>query len=153
MSVDAERARVQHLFAQVEVIEEVAESLDVADERRGRLLDAAAAVVADCGPIRAGIAAGLLDLSEPTVRIWAKEGVLAEAAQRSSRLLLDPSSLHEVMHLVRDLRRAGRTKGLLEAVWRRLSDQALLDREDLAESIEQMQRGEGHEINPDDLRI
>lgn len=57
-------------------------------------------------------------------------------------------ALHEVLHLVRNFRRAGRTKGLLDAVWYRLSDRALLERADLVESLEQMRRGEGREIDP-----
>jgi len=83
-------------------------------------------------PVRVSIAADLLKLSEPTVRAWAREGLLRRASKsKSPRLLLDPSRLHEVIHLVADLRRAGRTSGLLEAVGHRLADRAVLEREDL----------------------
>jgi hypothetical protein len=33
-------------------------------------------------------------------------------------------------------------------VWRRLEDAALLDREDLRESLDQMRRGEGRVLRP-----
>jgi hypothetical protein len=50
---------------------------------------------------------------------------------------------NEVLYLLRDLREAGQARGLLDEVGRRLSDEALVEREDLQESLEQMRRGEG----------
>jgi hypothetical protein len=61
------------------------------------------------------------------VRAWAQEGVLA-VAQRAPRLLLDVRSVHEVSHILRDLRALGRDRDLLDEVWRRLSDATLLER-------------------------
>jgi hypothetical protein len=151
MTVATERDRIQHLFSRVERVEEVAKTFEASDERRQTLLSVASEALAECGPVRARIAADLLQLSEPTVRVWVREGVLSALAT-SPRLLLDPSQLHDVIHLVRDLRDAGRTTGLLEAVWYRLKDRALLDREDLNESLEQMRHGIGREIHPDELR-
>jgi hypothetical protein len=63
-------------------------------------------------------------------------------------LLLDLQSVHEVRHIVQDLRALGKDRDLLDEVWRRLSDAALLDRSDLGESIEQMRRGEGRVLRP-----
>lgn len=95
-------------------------------------------------PVRPSVAARVLGLTEKTVRHWATEGVLTvKQATPDSPKRLDPERLHTVLHLVRDLRAAGQTRGLLDEVWRRLSDQALLDREDLQESLAQMNRGEG----------
>jgi hypothetical protein len=68
-----------------------------------------------------------------------KEGVLS-VAQRAPRLLLDVRSVHEVSHIIRDLRALGRDRDLLDEVWRRLGDAALLERPDLRESIEQPRR-------------
>jgi hypothetical protein len=65
------------------------------------------------------------------------------AAQRKPRLLLDPHSIHMVSHILRELREHGRDRDLLDEVWRRLSDSALLDRADLRESMEQMRQGQG----------
>lgn len=62
------------------------------------------------------------------------------------RLLLDAARLHDVLHLVGELRAAGQNRGLLEEVYRRLADAALLDRDDLAVSLEQMRRGEGRVV-------
>jgi hypothetical protein len=152
MTVAVEHQLVRQLFDRVEEIEDIAGTLDHEDERRERLLHVAQTAIDDCVPIRSRIAADLLKLSEPTVRSWVKEGVLTTAPGTSRVLTLDPHRLHQVMHLVRDLRHAGRTKGLLDAVWHRLSDSALLEREDLTESIEQMNRGEGTQLDPDVLR-
>jgi hypothetical protein len=57
-----------------------------------------------------------------------------------------------VLHFVTDLRQAGRTKGLLEEVWHRLEDQALSERDDLRQSVQQMSSDIGREIEPDDVR-
>lgn len=145
MSVATEQRRIQYLFAQVEGIEAVAKTLAEPDERRSRLLDIAKNLVATAGAIRPVIAASILELSEKTVRTWTDEGVLTVAGQEPN-LTLDPLRVHEVMHLIQDLRTAGRDRNLLDAVWHRLSDQALLDREDLRESIDQMRRGEGRVV-------
>lgn len=153
MTVAIEHLRVRHLFERVEQIEEVADTMPDEDERRAKLLRVAEQAISECVPVRVSIAADLLELSEPTVRAWTREGLLRRASRpKSPRLLLDPRRLHEVMHLVADLRKAGRTSGLLEAVWHRLADNALLEREDLAESVAQMRRGEGREVDPDELR-
>ncbi len=81
------------------------------------------------------------------MRAWAAQGVLA-IVQRDPRLLLGVQSVHEVSHIVRELRALGQDRDLLDEVWRRLSDAALLDRPDLQESIEQMRRGEGGVLRP-----
>jgi len=53
-------------------------------------------------------------------------------------------SVHVISHLVRELRELGKDRDLLDEVWRRLGDMALLERPDLQESIQQMHRREGH---------
>jgi hypothetical protein len=53
-----------------------------------------------------------------------------------------------VSHLVGDLRRAGQKRGLLDEVYRRLVDDALAERDDLAESLAQMHRGVGRVVRP-----
>src|ERR1035437_9090189 len=74
-------------------------------------------------PVRPVVAADILQLTEKTVRDWAAEGVLT-VHQHRPRLLLDADRLHRVSHLVADLRRAGRTRGLLDEGYRRLADDA-----------------------------
>jgi hypothetical protein len=145
MSVATEAAQIRDLFEQIEEIEEVAETLSKDDERRHKLAGVVARALRQAPPIRPIVAGELLDLTEKTVKAWAREGVLAISTEEP-RMLLDASRLHEVLHLVSDLRQAGKNRGLLDEVHRRLSDQSLLERTDLATSLEQMHRGEGHVV-------
>lgn len=143
MTVATEQTRIVHLFQRVERLETVAGADNIRTEQREEILAAVHEAIRECDPVRPVIAARLLNLSRKTVEAWAKEGLLTAASGSHKRLMLDPERLHTVLHLVRDLRARGRDRNLIEAVWYRLSDQALLDRPDLAESIEQMKRGEG----------
>ena len=142
MSIAVEEHRIRSLFDRVEAVEDVARTLPEDDERRAKLLAVSSATLADESTVRPVIAARLLGLSEKSIRTWAKQGVLV-VAQRSPRLLLDLQSVHEVRHIVQDLRAMGKERDLLDEVWRRISDAALLDSPDLSESIQQMRRGEG----------
>jgi hypothetical protein len=145
MSVATEAAQIRDLFEQIEEIEQVALTLSEDDVRRHKLAGVIAKALRQAPPIRPVVAGELLDLTEKTVKAWAREGVLAISSQEP-RMLLDAERLHEVLHLVSDLRRAGKNRGLLDEVHRRLSDVALLDRTDLAASLEQMHRGEGRVV-------
>lgn len=147
MTIAFEEKRVRSLFERVEAVEEVAETLADDDERRAKLLAVSSAALAEEGTIRPVIAARLLGLSEKTVRAWAAQGVLT-IAQRTPRLLLDVQSVHAISHIIRELRSLGKDRDLLDEVWRRLSDAALLERGDLQESIEQMRRGQGRVLRP-----
>lgn len=145
MSVATEAAQIRDLFEQIEEIEEVASTLSEDDVRRHKLVAVVTRALRQAPPVRPVVAGELLDLTEKTVKAWAREGVLA-ISSREPRMLLDAERLHEVLHLVSDLRRAGKNRGLLDEVHRRLSDLALLDRTDLAASLEQMHRGEGRVV-------
>ena len=147
MSIAVEEQRIRSLFDRVETVEYVAKTLPEDDERRAKLLAVSDAALAEEGTVRPVIAARLLGLSEKTVRAWANQGVLV-VAQRVPRLLLDVRSVHEVSHILRDLRAVGRDRDLLDEVWRRLGDAALLNRPGLRESIEEMRRGEGQVLRP-----
>jgi hypothetical protein len=147
MTIAVEEKRLRSLFERVEVVEDVARTLPEDDERRARLLAVSDSALAEECTIRPVIAARLLGLSEKTVRAWAAAGVLA-VARRSPRLLLDVRRVHAVSHLVSELRAAGQDRDLLDQVWRRLEDAALLDRQDLRESLDQMCRGEGRVLRP-----
>ena len=141
MSVAAEEQRIRGLFGRVEAIEEVAHSLPEGDERRVKLLAVSREALAEEGTVRPVIAAKILGLSEKTVRNWAEAGLLS-TRQRTPRLLLDVPSVHVVSHILRQVRAEGLERDLLEHVWHRLEDQALLDRDDLRLSVEEMRRGE-----------
>lgn len=147
MTIAIEERRVRSLFDRVEAVEDVARTLPEDDERRATLLQVSHAALADEGTIRPVIAARLLGLSEKTVRTWAAQGALT-VAQRTPRLLLDVQSVHVISHVVRDLRALGKDRDLLDEVWRRLSDAALLERPDFSESLGQMRRGEGTVLRP-----
>ncbi len=147
MSVAAEEQRIRNLFERIETIEQVADTLPEDDDRRARLLAVSRDALADEGTVRPVIAAKILGLSEKTVRAWAAAGLLS-TRQRSPRLLLDVPSVHAVSHALREIRADGLDRDLLEQVWRRLEDQALLDRADLQESIGQMRRGDVVVLRP-----
>jgi hypothetical protein len=147
MSVAAEKEQTERLLANVEAIEEVAGTLPSGAPGRDKLYDVAENLLASAMPIRPVVAADLLDLTEKTVRAWANEGVLLVSEQEPT-MRLEPRRVHEVLHLVREIRRIGRTRGLLDEVHRRLSDQALLEREDLTESLDQVVLGEGTVVRP-----
>jgi hypothetical protein len=137
MSVAIEEKRIRSLFDRVEAVEDIALTLPEDDERRARLLEVSNAALADESIIRPVIAARLLGLSEKTIRAWVSQGVIV-AAQVTPRLLLDLQSVHQVSHIVRELRAHGKDRDLLDEVWRRLNDAVLLERAGLEESIEQM---------------
>ncbi len=147
MTIAVEEKRLRSLFERVEAVEDVARTLPEDDDRRAKLLAVSDGALAEEGTIRPVIAARLLGLSEKTVRSWAAAGVLT-VARRSPRLLLDIRSVHAVSHLISELRAAGQARDLLDKVWQRLADAALLDREDLRESIAEMRRGEGRVLRP-----
>ena len=147
MSIAIEERRIRGAFDRAETVEDVARTLPEDDERRARLLEVSAATLSDGGAIRPVIAARLLGLSEKTIRAWTAQGAIA-VAQRRPRLLLDPQSVHLVSHILRELREHGKDRDLLDEVWRRLNDSALLERADLRDSIEQMRQGRGHVLRP-----
>jgi hypothetical protein len=147
MSVATEEQRIRNLLERMEAIEEVAGTLPEGDERRTRLLAVSRDALAEEGSVRPVIAAKILGLSEKTVRAWAAAGLLT-AGQRSPRLLLDLPSVHAISHVLREIRADGLDRDLLEHVWHRLEDRALLDRSDLRESIAQLRRGDVVVLRP-----
>ena len=147
MTIAVEEQRIREVLGEVEAVEDVAYSLPEDDERRRRLLDVTNSTLAREATIRPVIAAKLLGLSERTVRTWADKGVLL-VAKRRPRLLIDLASVHEISHLLRDLRTIGKDRDLLDEVWRRLNDQALIESDDFQESLAQMRRGEGRVLRP-----
>jgi excisionase family DNA binding protein len=142
MTIALEEARLRSLLKRVETLEDVASTLDANDERRKRLLEVTRADLDDAEPVRPIIAAKLLGISEKTVRAWVEAGVL-KAERDRPRLLLDLASVHTVSHLLNELRAAGQDRDLLDAIWHRLIDDSVLDRDDLAESLDQMRQGQG----------
>lgn len=143
-SVVDETRDAHEVFYRVERLEAVASTMHESDERRRTLAEAIASDLDHARPLRPRIAAALLGLSERTVRSWVAEGVLTRAEEAGSpRTLLDVRRVHEVKHLVDALRAAGRTRGLLDEVHRRLVDVTWLSHPDLVVSLDELRRGEG----------
>jgi DNA-binding transcriptional MerR regulator len=142
MSVAAEATALHNTWDRVEEIERVAATMPEQDSGRATLHEVVRKELAAASPVRPRTAAEILGLTEKTVRAWATEGILT-TTRTAPTVLLDPQRLHEIYHLIEDLREAGKTRGLLDEVHRRLVDQRLLEREDLAEGLAQLRRGEG----------
>jgi hypothetical protein len=147
VTIAIEERRLRNLFERVEAVEDVADTLAEDDDRRAKLLAVSDSELAEEATVRPVIAARLLGLSEKTIRAWAADGVLA-VTQHKPRLLLDVRSVHTTSHILKELRALGKERDLLDEVWRRLNDAALLERTDLAESIEQMRNHEGRVLRP-----
>lgn len=141
MSVMDEREALTALFDDVTKLHKVAKTLPADDERAQTLESVANRRLASAPGMRLSIAASLLGMSEPTTRVWAKRGIFRVRSSKP-RLLLDPTSVMEVRQLVAMLREAGQSRGLLDEVYNRLVDEQQLADPDLAESLEQMHRGE-----------
>ncbi|HRD60824.1 MAG TPA: hypothetical protein PLZ93_07655 [Nocardioides sp.] len=128
------------LFERIDTLEDVAQRVDEGD--RVKLQRVVREELAASPPVRPVAAARVLDLSEKTIRTWVAEGVLQRADTQSPRLLLDTNVLHAVANIVKELRAAGQTRALLDEVHRRLVDATWLERDDLADSLSQMCRGD-----------
>lgn len=140
-TLEREKEQVEALFDRVETVEEVAEAIEEREPAQATKLRCVAEdALSSAQPVRLAIAAQLLALSDRTIRTWVDEGVLALVTEHPKRV--DPGRLHQVLHLVKELRAAGRHKDLLNAVWYRLQDDALLNRADLTKSLQQLRRGE-----------
>ncbi len=140
-TIEHEEVQVRELFDMVDDVVEVATAIE--DDHPGeaaRLLKVSRNALSHAAPIRVPIAARLLVISDKTVRAWASDGVLTPRSQHP-RLLLDTERLHDVLRFVRDLRARGHDRDLVTKLWQRLQDEALLDRDDLADSLNQMRSG------------
>lgn len=93
-------------------------------------------------PLGAVQASKILQVDRKTITHWAEQGLLVEVDDGTPRRKFDPLRVHQVRHVVRQLREAGRSRNLLDAIWFRLEDQAVLEREDLARSLQQMRDGD-----------
>lgn len=121
MTVADESRAVEIALDDVVALGDVAASLG--RDKRARILDEVASRrLADAPPVRPGIAARLLGVSEPTVRSWVERGIL-QAVSRRPRLLLDPESVLTLRDLVDELRAVGQDRNLAEALSHRLADE------------------------------
>jgi DNA-binding transcriptional MerR regulator len=143
------RAEVEKVLSRVRDLERIAGQISEDDQSRAEILRVSRDVLDDLDPVPVAVAAPLLGVSEPTVRSWTRRGLLIYADGRSSGL--DVRRLYEVIAIVSELRAAGRTHDLLNEAWRRLADDAVLERPDLRDSLAQMRRGDGIPTDIDEL--
>jgi hypothetical protein len=140
-TIEHEEAQVRELFERVDTVVVVAAVIEGDHPGEAeRLFRVSRDALSHAPPVRVPIAAKLLLVSDKTVRAWVSEGVLTSHIQHP-RLLLDIERLHTVLQFVRELRERGQERDLLTSLWQRLQDEALLDREDLEDSLEQMRAG------------
>ncbi|MEV4343655.1 hypothetical protein AB0J83_04160 [Actinoplanes sp. NPDC049596] len=145
----SKRAEVEKVLSRAGTLERIASRISEDDQSRAELLRVSRDVLSDLDPVPVSVAAPLLGVSEPTVRSWTRRGLLIYADGQDSGL--DVRRLYEVLALVRELRAAGQTHDLLNKVWHRLADEAVLERADLRESLAQMRRGDGIPTDIDEL--
>jgi hypothetical protein len=147
MTVETELRQARDLFDGVTLLERAAAELDESSPTREELLAFARRQLAEAAPVRVSVAAGLLGMDAKTVRAWIAHGVLRPTDSTGyQRLELD--RVHQVWSLVRRLRDAKKVRGLLDEVWRRLMDDALINSAEFQESLAQMRRGEGVIVRP-----
>jgi hypothetical protein len=140
-TIEREEVQVRELFERVDAVVTVAHVIETDHPGEAeKLLKVSRDALSQAAPVRVPIAAKLLVVSDKTVRAWVNEGVLTSHTQHP-RLMLDTERLHAVLQFVRELRARGQERDLLKTLWQRLQDQALLDRDDLTDSLEQMRAG------------
>lgn len=98
--------------------------------------------------VRISVAARLLDVSVPTARAWASQGVLTRARHRQGPQRVTLGSVVRARRIVAELRHLGQQKKLLPTVLAVIEDQETLAGKRLRESLDQMRRGELVELTP-----
>lgn len=149
MGATKELERAERVTQEVEDLETIEEA--VCDNREAlrtvhRLLERR---LEELVPVRFSVAASLLGLSVPTIRRWASLGLLGEVDRNG----VDRVPMERVLALrpiVRELKRLGKRRHLLEAVLVRIDDRRTLADQRLLESFQQMRRGELVDITPTD---
>lgn len=150
MSVTQEHEQVERTVSLLDGLDEIEEAepaVRANPRAKRRIAELRRQQLDALGAMRISTAARLLGVAEPTARLWADEGLLEEVSRRPVRRVSAPSVLR-VRPIVRDLKKQGRSRNLLEAVFNRLDDQLQLSDSGLQESLEQMRRGEVIDTTP-----
>lgn len=142
VTIERETEQLRDLFDRVDKVLNVADNIRREHPRyAAELVQASRSALSSAQPVRVRIAAVLLSVSDKTIRDWIHEGVLTTRSGQRRVQSLDPERLHKVVHLVQDLRASGQNRDLRASLWNKLQDSALLDRDDLAESLGQLRTG------------
>jgi DNA-binding transcriptional MerR regulator len=139
--VERERRQVDEILDEVRRLDALGEAVETGrrGEARRELRDLRARRIGHARPVRLAIAADLLDVSLPTVRAWADEGVLEWRGGSPRRVSLN--SVLRVRPIVRELKKMGQSRDLLAAVLARVEDEATLGDRRLQGSLKQMRGG------------
>lgn len=141
-TIEREAEQLKDLFDRVDKVLNVADNIrEEHPEYAAELVQASRSALSSASPVRVRIAAVLLSVSDKTIRDWIHEGVLTTRSGQRRVQSLDPERLHKVIHLVQELRASGQSRDLRTSLWHMLQDSALLDRDDLAESLGQLRAG------------
>lgn len=150
MSAVAEKVSEQvALFEHVERLERIADDLaERHDPAAADVRKVVADIVDDVPPVRIAVAVELLQVSKATVWSWLGRGIIRNANGNPTKVqVLDPHRLHEVLHIVRDLRELGTKSGdLAEHVWYRLEDQELAESDMFVEGMAAWRDGDTHKV-------
>lgn len=120
------------------------------DDRRRRLLKLRDRLAARGEGAKVSEAAGVLDLSVPTIRSWVAAGVLeAVPGRQPARVTYD--SLALAKRAVDELRSGQDDRPLLIAMTRRLRDRAVLDDPLLGQALDDMSAGRLTRVRAEDL--
>lgn len=109
-------------------------------ETAAELEDFAWRMVRSGAPVTVSYAERVLGVSNPTIREWARTGILEDCAGSPKRVGLE--SLARAREIVRELREAGQDRDLMAALMSRLEWEELQADERFRESVGQMRRGE-----------
>jgi hypothetical protein len=100
--------------------------------------------------VRLSVAAGLLGVSERTVRDWAKRGPL-DLVPDAKPARVSTTSLARVVPLVKQLQAMGQDRDLLRALVERLEDERVRSLPRVKKSLKQMERGDYELLSSADL--
>jgi hypothetical protein len=100
--------------------------------------------------VRVSVAAGLLGLSERTVRDWAVRGPL-DLVPGAKPARVSTTSLARVVPLVKQLQAMGQDRDLLRTLVERLEDERVRSLPRVKKSLKQMGRGEYELVSSADL--
>jgi len=91
-------------------------------------------------PVSVAFASRLLDVTQPTVRSWAKRGILQLVRKSPQALSLE--SVRSVQRVLTETRQSADDKGRYIAVLEARADRRLLERDDVAAAVAEALRGE-----------
>ncbi len=100
--------------------------------------------------VRLSVAAGLLGISERTVRDWAARGPL-DLVPGAKPARVSTASLARVVPLVKQLQAMGQDRDLLRALLERLEDERVRSLPRVKKSLKQMERGDYELLSSADL--